>query len=268
MMKNTLATLFLLAAIPVAAQQVNNQDRTLKCDDRSREDRSSERSCEMREYPLAASPKIIVDGGINGGMTIKGWDGSDMLVRAKVETWAPSAGEARSIASQVNVLAAGGNIRSSAPEFGRDRGWAVSYEIFVPHRTGLNLKAHNGGIKISDVTGEIDFEALNGGVSLARLGGAVKGKTTNGGLKIELTGTKWDGSELDVSATNGGVSLEVPENYSARFETSTVNGRVSVDFPISVQGRIDRQLSFNLGSGGSLIRAITTNGGVSVKRKS
>jgi hypothetical protein len=37
---------------------------------------------------------------------------------------------------------------------------------------------------------------------------------------------------------------------------------------MTVQGRIDRQLSVNLGSGGPLVRATTTNGGVSVKRKS
>ena len=33
-------------------------------------------------------------------------------------------------------------------------------------------------------------------------------------------------------------------------------------------GEIDRQLSIDLGSGGSLVRAVTTNGGVSIKRKS
>ena len=47
----------------------------------------------------------------------------------------------------------------------------------------------------------------------------------------------------------------------------TVNGRVNVEFPVTVQGAIDRQLSINLGSGGALVRAVTTNGGVSIKRK-
>jgi DUF4097 and DUF4098 domain-containing protein YvlB len=145
----------------------------------------------------------------------------------------------------------------------------VSYEVFVPRRTDLSLKSHNGGISIHDVRGEITFEAVNGGVTLKRLAGDVRGKTTNGGLSIELDGTRWDGEQLDVSATNGGVSLHVPENYSARLETRTVNGRVNVDFPVTMQGRIDsRELSLNLGSGGPLIRAVTTNGGVSVKRRS
>jgi DUF4097 and DUF4098 domain-containing protein YvlB len=189
-----------------------------------------------------------------------------MLVRAKVEAWAPSEAEARTISRQINLQTAGGTIRADAPDFGNDRGWAVSYEIFVPHATDLSLKAHNGGIAIADVRGTLDFDAVNGGVALKRLAGSVHGRTTNGGLKVELAGSRWDGRELDVSATNGGVSLLVPDNYSARLETRTVNGRIAVDFPVTVQGAIDRELSVNIGSGGPLIRAVTTNGGVSVRR--
>ena len=256
----------LLAASGVTAQ--TDKERSLKCEDSWRGSGRQQRFCEMREYPQAAASRIIADGRTNGGISVKGWERTDMLVRAKVEAWAPSEGEARTIVNQVNVQTAGGNIRADAPDFGRERGWAVSYEIFVPQRTDLSLKAHNGGISIADTRGTIDFDAVNGGVTLKRLAGTVRGKTVNGGLSVELAGTRWEGEELNISATNGGVSLAVPENYSARLETRTVNGRINVDFPVTVQGRIDRELSVNLGSGGPLIRATTTNGGVSVRRKS
>jgi hypothetical protein len=60
--------------------------------------------------------------------------------------------------------------------------------------------------------------------------------------------------------------MRVPANYSARLETRTGNGGVSIDFPVTAQGRNNRELSVTLGSGGPLIRAVTTNGGISVKR--
>ena len=47
-----------------------------------------------------------------------------------------------------------------------------------------------------------------------------------------------------------------------------MNGNLSIDFPVTVQGRITRELAVNLGSGGPTIRAMTTNGGVRVKRGS
>ena len=107
---------------------------------------------------------------------------------------------------------------------------------------------------------------MNGGVSLKRVGGNVKGGTTNGGLSVELAGERWDGEALDVSTTNGGVSVSIPENYSARLETGTVNGHLSIDFPVTVQGNITKELAVNLGAGGATIRAMTTNGGVRIHR--
>ena len=60
--------------------------------------------------------------------------------------------------------------------------------------------------------------------------------------------------------------MSVPENYSAQLQTGTVNGGVSVDFPVTVQGQITKALNVNLGAGGPMVKAVTTNGGVHVKR--
>jgi DUF4097 and DUF4098 domain-containing protein YvlB len=255
-------------ALLVAPAIYGQTERSLNCDSSNRSNEKQQRHCEMREYTVPAAARLVVDGRVNGGISVKGANRKDVLVRAKVETWAPSESDAKGIAGQVNVQTAGGNVRADAPDFGRERGWAVSYEILVPQRTDLSLKAHNGGISIADVHGTVEFDTMNGGASLKRLAGNVQGKTTNGGLSVELAGTRWDGNEMNVSTTNGGVSLSVPENYSARLETKTVNGRIAFDFPMTVQGKIDRELSVNLGSGGPLVRAVTTNGGVSIRRKS
>ncbi len=224
--------------------------------------------CEIKEQTIPAAGRVNVDGGRNGGVSVKGWLRNDVLVRARIETGAPSEGEARAMVSQINVSGAGGQIRADGPEFGNDRSWAVSYEIFVPQNSDVSVKVHNGGVAIADVRGTIEFDALNGGASLKRLAGAVRGKTVNGGLSVELMGDRWEGAEFNASTTNGGVSMLMPANYSARLETSTVNGNISVDFPVSVQGKIGRELAMSLGSGGPLVRAVTTNGGVHIKRKS
>jgi hypothetical protein len=46
-----------------------------------------------------------------------------------------------------------------------------------------------------------------------------------------------------------------------------VNGGIRIDSPVRVEGRIDRELSTDLGAGGPTVRAVTTNGGVQVKRR-
>jgi DUF4097 and DUF4098 domain-containing protein YvlB len=60
--------------------------------------------------------------------------------------------------------------------------------------------------------------------------------------------------------------MDIPSSYSAHIETSTVNGGINVDFPVTLRGRIDKNLSFDIGNGGSTIRATTTNGGVKIRK--
>jgi hypothetical protein len=262
-----IAALVASTGIAGLAQKDKVKEKSLTC----REDNwASDRlvnNCEIREQTLALSGgTIAVDGKPNGGVSVKGWDQNQVLVRARVQTAAPTAAEAEALGRQIRVETSGAKIFASGPENRRDYNWNVSYEVFVPRRADLSLETTNGGIAIADVNGRIDFNAMNGGVVLKRVGGMVRGSTMNGGLVVELAGERWDGDSLDVSTTNGGVILSVPENYSANLQTGTVNGSVSVDFPITVQGRINKQIAVNLGSGGPMVKAMTTNGGVHLKR--
>jgi hypothetical protein len=223
-------------------------------------------NCEVREQTLAPSGSLSIDGRQNGGVAVKAWDQNQVLVRARVQTGAPTEAEAADLAKQVRIETGGSKIFASGPENDRNHHWDVSYEVFVPRRQDVSIETHNGGIFISEVNGKIDFEAVNGGVVLRRVAGAVRGSTTNGGLVIELSGDHWDGETLDVRTTNGGVIMSVPENYSAHLETGTVNGGINVDFPVTVQGPINKQLAVNLGSGGATVKAVTTNGGVRIRK--
>jgi DUF4097 and DUF4098 domain-containing protein YvlB len=246
---------------------VQRENRGFSCDGNWNGDRAGR--CLIKEQTIASTGGIItVDGKMNGGVSVKGWDRNEILVRAKIQTWADTEAEAQALAGQIQVETGGANIHAEGPENEDRRGWAVSYEIYTPRNSNLSLKAHNGGISIADIRGQIEFDTMNGGVTLRQLAGNVKGQTTNGGLSIELAGNGWDGQGLDVRTMNGGVNLSIPENYSAHLEAGTVNGGLRTDYPITVQGEIKRELSVNLGGGGQTIRATTTNGGVSIKRKS
>jgi DUF4097 and DUF4098 domain-containing protein YvlB len=168
----------------------------------------------------------------------------------------------------VRIETSGGRIRAEGPaSTGPDNWWAVSFVLEVPRFSQLRLTTHNGGIAIEDFQGTVALQAQNGGVSLSRVGGEIRGGTTNGGLRIDLDGDRWDGAGLDVQTVNGGVRVSIPEAYSAEFETGTVHGRLRIDFPLTVQGRLDRQLTTTLGAGGARVRATTTNGGVTITRK-
>jgi DUF4097 and DUF4098 domain-containing protein YvlB len=263
----TCATLCLAASAGFA--QGGNSRYSLACRDQDNNYNDARaRHCEVKEQTLAATGGTInVDGMQNGGISVKGWERNETLVRYRIQTQAATQAEADNLASQIRVITAAGEIRAEGPEQNGKSHWNVGYEIFVPRQSSLSLHTHNGGISISDVQGQINFEAQNGGVALSRLGGNVKGETINGGLAVELNGGNWDGEGLNVKTTNGGLSVSVPDNYSAHLETGTVNGGFAVSPSIGEVARGAKELSLNLGSGGTNLRLYTVNGGVSIKRR-
>ena len=252
--------------VPSLAQLRDNTEKQMTCEDHGGGGGQA-RHCDIREQTVASVGRLNVDAGTNGGATVKGWLRSDVLVRARVDAAGDTEAAAAQMASQVKVDSSGGQVRATGPDPGHNSWWSVSYEIFVPQNSDLEVKTHNGGVMISDVRGAIHFDVTNGGVHLKRVAGDVTGATVNGGLHVELGGAVWDGRQLDVSTLNGGVKLEVPSTYSAHIQAETQNGGLHSDFAAPVDtNEKPRRLDFTVGSGGAPIHVATTNGGVSVTR--
>lgn len=224
--------------------------------------------CEVRDVTVPAAGVLTVDAEPNGGIDVTGTTRGDVLVRAKVTAQAETMERAQQIARAVTVNATASNVSAAGPSgLGRREQWQVSYRLSVPTVSSLSLKTTNGGIAIRDVDGAVEFRTVNGGVKLANMAGDVKGRTSNGGVDVDLDGPSWRGAGLNVETSNGGVHLRIPSQYSAQLETGTVNGGFNIDFPLTVQGRIDREVNATIGSGGAPIRVRTHNGGVKVSRK-
>jgi hypothetical protein len=259
-------------AIPTQAQLRDNRDRQLTCNDSSRDGKRAH-VCDVRETTLGPSGKLEIRPGQNGGVTVKGWSQSSILVRSRVEAWADRDSDARDVASQIRLEITGGGIAATGPErngffnWDDDRGWAVSFEIFTPWNTDLNVDTHNGGISVNDIRGQMDVGSHNGGLHLTRVAGDIHGQTHNGGIQAEVAGNSSDIRGVDLSSHNGAITLSMLSSFSARFETQTDHGRLESDFPVSVSGRLDRSnMNFNVGAGGPLVRLATHNGGIRLRK--
>src|SRR5438093_990224 len=137
-MKNFYLSMALV--LSVSSLSALQPKQTLNCDDHHGNSRRAT-YCEMREQTVAAAGGVIsVNASPNGGISLKGWDRSDVLVRAKIQTQADTDAEARDLARQVNVQTAGAQIRSDGPKSDHDRSWSVSYEMFVPTRSSANVE--------------------------------------------------------------------------------------------------------------------------------
>jgi DUF4097 and DUF4098 domain-containing protein YvlB len=89
----------------------------------------------------------------------------------------------------------------------------------------------------------------------------------NGGITAELEGDRWQGKGIAAKTTNGGIKFVVPENYSADLKAGAVNGGIHIDFPVTIQGWITKNIETKLGEGGTSVTLNSVNGGVSINKK-
>jgi len=159
----------------------------------------------------------------------------------------------------------------------------VSYEIKVPEGlelekiktvngnvdisgpvTDVRATTTNGDISISEASGQLICSTTNGNVNAEDVSGEISARSTNGSIHLDIDSLS---DEITARTTNGGISLTIDsKDIDADVEASTTNGRVTIDFPVTIQsGRISkRRLDGRIGNGGPLISLKTTNGPIKI----
>lgn len=266
--RGTAVVLLILGTSAARAQAQRTDAEWLEgCREQRRGDR--ETHCVVRTDILEAGVPLRVDAGRNGGVIVRGADRRDVEVHARIQAWSRSAREAETMANAVQLDYAPGSIRAEGPDPGDREGWAVTFVVFVPRRSDLDLQAQNGPVSAESVSGAIQARTQNGPVTLRAVGGDVNARTRNGPITVELTGDRWAGERLDAETQNGPITLRVPDGFNARIEAGTVNGPFHTDIPLPVvlQGpQRSKRIEATLGDGGPLVRAVTRNGPVNIRR--
>lgn len=224
----------------------------------------------------------------NGGILVRGWDRTDVLVKACKAVAAESDGAAKEQLGRIKLQATNGRVSVDGPPNNEDEGrWVVHFLINVPRNVKLALDAHNGPIHLRNVVGNITAETVNGPVKIYRCSGEITAQATNGPISVDrssgniriraqngpldvhLSGTQWSGQGLDASVQNGPIKLHIPTNYQSGVEVSSRGHspfRCSSDACAgAVKDWDDRNKSVRFGKGGAtVVRMSTVNGPVSI----
>lgn len=143
---------------------------------------------------------------------------------------------------------------------------AVDFDIGVPE--GVKVSAHtvNSEVTVSGVTSEVRASTVNGRVDVQTDGGPVSANSVNGSVHASML-RYHPTQDMRFATVNGSVVVELPNDVDADVELSTVNGRFTTDFPVTLSGRIDpRHLRATLGKGGPRITMRTVNGNVELRK--
>src|SRR5271154_4425179 len=140
-------------------------------------------------------PRVVNASVLNGSITVKTYDGKDVIVEAGGTSESSRRRPERSnvpdglhrldlpgrsgleVEEEDNIITVHTRINGNG-----------NVTITVPANTSLNLKGTNGGqINVDGVNGEIDVNNLNGGITLTNVSGSVIAHSLNGSVKVSMS---------------------------------------------------------------------------------
>jgi DUF4097 and DUF4098 domain-containing protein YvlB len=216
-----------------------------------------------RTVPLSSNGRVSLEN-INGNVTITGWDRNEVQIDAvKKARDQQKLDEAR---IEVNAGSDSVQIKTKYPEYHNNNNPAtVTYELHVPRNSRLDhIDLVNGSLQVSQVSGEIDAELVNGKTDIRDLSGRLNISAVNGAIVASFL-TLDNVKDIRLKSVNGSINLGLPSSPNADVSVSTVNGGITTDFPLQVQGKfMGHHLDGKLGSGGTRVEISNVNGSVRI----
>ena len=191
------------------------------------------------ELTNPSAPVFLSVGLINGGITVTGYDGKEVIVEAKtglrkIEDTGKGTGKSLGM-TRIPVSSSSLTVEEykNKIEIGTDS-WAnlVDLVIKVPRTTSLELSCVNSGdIHVENVTGDIEASNTNGAVSLLNVAGSAVASAHNGDVTVTFTRIDPD-KDMAFSSFNGDVDVAFPTSVKAKVKLKTVRGEIYSDFEI------------------------------------
>src|SRR5829696_5915233 len=115
----------------------------------------------------------------------------------------------------------------------------VRFTVRVPAGVTFIGTTVNGEVEATRLNGDVTLTTVNGSAVFSTTGSG-RATTVNGSIRGEMGRADWSDT-LSMNTVNGSITLTLPAALNADVRASTVNGDISADFPITVQGRVSRR---------------------------
>ncbi len=233
-------------------------------------------------------PSTVKASLINGGITVKAYEGKDIIVEAHPRSRDDSDDDNdRPGPKRLNIATTGLNVEeeNNQVNIGADAiNRTIDLVIQVPVHTSLHLRAVNDGdIIVTGVDGELDIDDVNGSVTLNKIAGSAVAHALNGKLLVSFTHINQ--KPMAFSSLNGDIDVTFPADLKANVSLRSDNGDVFSDFdvnmtpqtsqPVVEDGRshggkykvkIDKTVRGTINGGGPEMQFTNFNGGIYIRK--
>ena len=235
-----------------------------------------------------ARPTRVTASLVNGGITVKAYDGKEVVVEARARTHdrdssrSESGNMKRIVVSStgLSVEAENNEVHVSTDSYARP----IDLTITVPVHTSLKLSAVNdGNIMVTGVDGELDVNDVNGSVTLNNVSGSAVAHALNG--RVLVTFNHINQKPMAFSSLNGDIDVTFPADLKANLTLKSDRGEIFSDFDVQVQAsapkqtvedgrkdggkyvvKIDRAVHGTIGGGGPEMQFTNFNGSIYIRK--
>jgi Putative adhesin len=173
---------------------------------------------------------------VNGGITVKGYEGKEVVVEARVRNRENSRNEGGP--KRLAISTTGLSVEEENNEVNINTEsymHTIDVTVSVPVHTSLKLRAVNDGdIVVTGVDGELDVDDINGAVTLNNVSGSVVAHALNGHVHATLTRVEPQ-KAMAFSSLNGDIDVTFPADLKANVSIRSDQGDVFSDFDVQLQ---------------------------------
>jgi DUF4097 and DUF4098 domain-containing protein YvlB len=189
---------------------------------------------------------------VNGGITVKAYEGKEVIVEARArnrENSREEGGPKRLAISTtgLSVEEENNEVNINTESYMRP----IDVTVSVPVHTSLKLRAVNDGdIVITGVEGELDVDDVNGSVTLNNVSGSAVAHALNGHL--HATFVRVDPQKaMAFSSLNGDIDVTFPADLKANVSIRSDRGDVFSDFDVQLKAAASQpEVEDSRGKGG------------------
>lgn len=190
-------------------------------------------------------PALVKASLVNGGITVKAYDGQQVIVEAHSRGEEPENEKpAPSGLHRLNVSSTGLTVEEENNEvsIGTDSFMRpVDLTISVPVHSSLKLSSvNNGDIVVDGVDGEMDVNDVNGAVTLNHVSGNSVVHALNG--RILATFVRVNQKPMAFSSLNGDIDVTFPADIKANLNIRSDRGDIFSDFDVQLQAAAPKQV--------------------------
>jgi DUF4097 and DUF4098 domain-containing protein YvlB len=187
-------------------------------------------------------PAFVKAHLLNGGITVKGYEGKEIIVEAHVRAQDETDKESGMKRIPINTTGLEVEEENNRVDIGAASVQrTIDLTISVPLHSSLSLHTVNDGdISVSNVDGELDVNDVNGSVTLTGVSGTAVAHALNG--KVLVTFNRINATKpMAFSSLNGDIDVTFPADLKASLVISSDRGEVFSDFDVALAARAPQQ---------------------------